>query len=118
MGLIRRLFGRLAQSDEARHQEEVRGWADEMPETTRIEVCPERGTVRIAGVVRRLTLRPLEGEVSLSAVVDDGTGECVALWTGRDHIPGLRLGTRVVLEGVIAPGRGNRQIVNPRYEFA
>jgi hypothetical protein len=36
---------------------------------------------------------------------------------GRRSIPGLRLGTRVVVEGVLAEGRARRKMVNPRFEF-
>ena len=118
MGTLSRFFNRFAQSDEERHREEVRSWAEDVVETTRIRACPERGRVRVAGVVRRITLNPVPGEESLSAVVHDGTGEITAFWTGRGHIPGLRLGTRVVLEGMASEDRGHPRIVNPSYEFA
>ena len=117
MGLTK-FLRRFTQSDEERHREEVRSWADDMDQTTRIRSCPERGRVRVAGVVHRITLRPGEGDGSLSAVVHDGTGEITAFWTGRDHIPGLRLGTRVLLEGMVSEERGSRRIVNPSSEFA
>lgn len=122
MGLFQRLARRLAQTDEERLAEEVREWAESVPETQRINGCPERHPVRVAGAVNRLTIRPRpESAGSLEAVVSDGTGEVVATWTGRDHIPGLALGTRVILEGVIGRDRdaqGLRRMVNPRFEFA
>jgi hypothetical protein len=69
-------------------------------------------------MVRRLTLRPIEGTPSMAAVVSDGTGEVVAGWTGNDEIRGLRLGTRLVLEGMASRERdGSLRMVNPRYEF-
>ena len=118
MGTLTKFFRRFAQSDEDRHREEVRSWADDVDQTTRIQSCPERGRVRVAGVVHRITLQPVEGGGSLSAVIHDGTGEITAFWTGRDHISGLRLGTRVLLEGMVTEERGQRKIVNPSYEFA
>jgi len=118
VGALSRLLKRVAQSDEERHREEVRGWADDVPETTRIQICPGRGRVKVAGVVRRIRLSPSPGEGSFSVVIHDGTGEITAFWTGRDHIPGLRLGTRVVLEGMVSDDRATRRMVNPSYEFA
>jgi hypothetical protein len=107
---------RLVQTDEERLLEEIREWAESLPGTTRIAQCPSRKPVRIAGVVKRLTIRPRED--SMEAVISDGTGEVAAVWTGRSHIPGLALGSRVTLEGVLGSERGRVRVVNPRYEFA
>lgn len=112
------LFRRLTSTDEERLDEEVREWSRSIPDTERISECPSREPVRISGMVRRLTLRPSEGAMTLEAVVSDGTGEVTAMWTGRDHIPGLALGTPVVLEGVLGKDRGRLRMVNPDYEFA
>lgn len=111
MGFVRR----LVQTDEERLAEEIREWADSVTGTTRIADAPSRKPVRVAGVVRRLTIRPRED--SMEAVISDGTGEVAALWTGRSHIPGLSLGTRVILEGVLARERERVRMVNPKYEF-
>jgi hypothetical protein len=73
--------------------------------------------VKIAAVVRRITVRPGEGFDSLEALLSDGTGEVTAAWTGRRSIPGLSLGTRMILQGTIGEERGTRKMVNPRFEF-
>lgn len=117
--MLGRLLRRMSESDEDRLADEVRTWAESTPETTRIADVRERARVRLAGVVRRITYHPgPEGAESLSAVVTDGTGEIVPVWTGRGEIAGLRLGSRVVLEGVVARERGRLRMVNPGYEFA
>jgi RecG-like helicase len=118
MGKLSRFFGGFTRTDEERLDEEVREWADSIPDTDRISQCPTREPVRISGVVRRLTLRPSDGSITLEAVVTDGTGEITAMWTGRDHIPGLALGTQVVLKGVLGKDRARRRMVNPDFEFA
>lgn len=115
MGFLGRLFRRLAQTDEERLAADVLSWAETVPGTTRIAGCPSREPVRVAGVVRRLTLKPGE---AFEAVVSDGTGEVTAVWTGRSRVPGLGLGTRVTLEGVLGRDRDRVRMVNPRYEFA
>lgn len=112
---FRGLFHRLGQSDEDRRADEVKAWAAEVPGTTRISACATRERIRVAGVVRRLTIKP--GEETLEAVVTDGTGDITAAWTGRNQIPGLRLGSRVTLEGVLAEETRRRKMVNPVYEF-
>lgn len=118
MGRLRRFLERLSQTDEERLDEEVRTWAATVPGTTRIAEAPSRKPARVAGVVKRITIRPMDGAESLEAVVTDGTGEITVLWTGRRSIPGLSLGTRVTVEGMIGERSGGRRMVNPRFEFA
>lgn len=115
---FRKLFQRFTETDEERLAAEVREWSESVPETTRIATSEARRPVRVAGTVRRITVRPGEGFDSLEALVWDGTGEVVAAWTGRRSIPGLSLGTRMILEGSIGEERGVRKMVNPRFEFA
>jgi RecG-like helicase len=113
-----RLFRRLTESDEERLAAEIREWAESVPDSVRITEAPLRKPVRLAGVVRRITIRPMDGSEALEAVLSDGTGEIRAVWTGRRSIPGLSLGTRLVMEGVVAEHRTGRRMVNPTFEFA
>jgi RecG-like helicase len=119
MGWFRSFLHRAGQTDEERLSDEILEWAESVPGTRRMDACPAREPVRVTGVVNRLTVRPQDGSVTLEAVVTDGSGEIVAAWTGRDHIEGLHLGTRLVLEGVIGRQRhGRSRMVNPDFEFA
>lgn len=117
MGAFARFFRRMAQTDEERLVDEVRAWADTIPDTTRIGACEHRRRARVAGVVRRITLHPLEGKDSVSVIVYDGTGELAVVWNARDRIVGLRLGTRLVVEGLVGAERGAPRMVNPSFEF-
>lgn len=118
MGWLRRLRRFFTQSDEERLAHETTEWAESVPGVRRIAGCPSREPVRVAGMVSRLRLRPLDGNSTLEAVVSDGTGELTAAWMGRTSIPGLALGTAIVLEGVVAAEREGLRMVNPRFEFA
>ncbi|MGH2634878.1 MAG: OB-fold nucleic acid binding domain-containing protein [Actinomycetota bacterium] len=121
MGLLdpfRRFFRRMAESDEQRYAEEIGAWAARIPGTTRIRDAQARSKAKLAGVVRRITVKPLEGHESLEAVLYDGTGEVTAVWMGRRSIHGLNLGTRLVVEGLVAEQRGERRLVNPLFEFS
>jgi len=115
---FRRFLRRMSESDEQRYAEEIGAWAARIPGTTRIANAPARSRVKLAGVVRRITVRPLEGHESLEAVVYDGTGEVTVVWMGRRSIHGLNLGTRLVVEGLLAEQRAGRRMVNPTFEFS
>jgi len=121
MGLldpIRRFFRRMSESDEQRYAEEIQTWAAKVPGTVRIAEAPTRSRSKLAGVVRRITVRPLEGHESLEALLYDGTGEVTVVWMGRRSIAGMSLGTKLVVEGMLAEQQGERRIVNPTFEFS
>ena len=117
MGFLRRFFGRLAESDEERLTKEIRDWASGVPGVVPIAQAPPRTPVKLAGVVKRITVNPVQGNESLEAQLTDGTGIVQIVWMGRRSIPGLTLGTRVVVDGVVAEQRTGRKMVNPRFEF-
>jgi RecG-like helicase len=117
MGVLRRFFDRLKESDEARLAAEIRGWAENVPGTTRIADAPLREPVKLAGVVRRITVFPVEGQETLEALLYDGTGDANIVFMGRRGIQGMTLGTKVVVEGVLGDKRGEVRMVNPRFEF-
>ncbi len=117
MGAFRRFLRRVAESDEARLAAEIEAWSASIPGTVRIADAPLREPVRVAGVIKRLTVFPVEGQESLEALLFDGTGEATVVFMGRRGIQGLTLGTRLVAEGVLAEQRDSRRMVNPRFEF-
>ena len=121
MGFLKRFLSRLAESDEERLRAEVLEWASGVPNVTAIGDTPLRQHVRVAGVVRRITVWPREGAEPeyLEALLTDGTGEMTASWTGRRSIPGLSLGTKLILEGLLRRDpRGALTMDNPKFEFA
>jgi hypothetical protein len=115
---FRAFFRRMAESDEQRLAKELQEWSASIPGTVRIASAPARQRIRIAGAVRRITIRPVEGFEALEAVIYDGTGEVTAVWLGRRAIHGLVLGSKLILEGVLGEFRGERRMVNPTFEFA
>ena len=118
MGALRRFFRHMAETDEERLAEELREWSSTIEGTVRIGAAPNRRRVKVAGVVRRITVRPVEGFEALEGVVYDGTGELTAVWLGRRSIPGLVLGSRLILEGVLGRDKRGLRMVNPIFEFA
>jgi RecG-like helicase len=118
MGVFGRFFSRLKESDETRLSAEIRTWSEKVPGTTRIADAPVREPVKIAGVIKRMTVFPMEGKESLEALVSDGSGEAVVVFMGRRGIGGLTLGTKVVVDGVLGEQRGTLKMINPRLEFS
>lgn len=117
MGRFHRFLQRLTESDEARLEAEIREWAETVPGSVRIAEAPMRHRVRIAGVIRRLTVFPMQDNESLEVVVSDGTGEVLVQFMGRRAIRGLTLGTKVVVEGVLGTQHGRVVMLNPRLEL-
>jgi RecG-like helicase len=115
---LRRWLARLNETDEERLAAETRAWAGSIPGSIRIAEASRRQPVRIAGVIRRITVLPMEGAESLEALISDGTGEVTVVFMGRRGIGGLSLGSRIVVDGVIADRHGEPRMVNPRLEFA
>ncbi len=117
MPLLRRFLERLARTDEELLAEEIRQWAESVPGTVRIAQAAPRSRVKVTGVVRRITVRPVQGFEALEVRLWDGTGELSAVWLGRRHIGGVTLGSRLVVEGVLGRERGVLRVVNPTFEF-
>lgn len=117
MGALKRWLAKLSESDEQRLDEELRAWADSIPGTQRIADAPTRQRIKLAGMVRRITVRPIEGFEALEVVLTDGTGMVTARWLGRRKIPGLLLGSRLAIEGVLGEEQGQKKMVNPTFEF-
>ena len=115
---LRGWLRRIAETDEERLSKELREWAASVPGTVRIAEAKARTRVKVAGVVRRITVRPVEGFEALEVVVYDGTAELTAVWLGRRSIHGLILGSRLILDGVIGREHGELRMVNPTFEFA
>ena len=47
----------------------------------------------------------------------DGSGEIVVVFLGRRQLAGVKIGTRMSVEGRVGMHRGRQAIVNPMYEL-
>jgi hypothetical protein len=116
--VFKRMLARLSESDESRLAEETQAWAAAaVPDSVRVSAAAPRTKVKLAGVVRRITVRPVHGFDALQVQLYDGTGDATILWLGRRSIPGLTLGSRLVVQGMLGLEQGQRRVVNPTYEF-
>lgn len=133
MGVFKRFLERITESDEDRLLDEIQEWVRLVPNIVALGEAPMRQRVRVAGQVRRITVWPREGHEPeyLEALIIDGSrmpgdqgspgpvAELGVTWIGRRSIPGLRLGTRLVVEGTIRQEKtGGNTMDNPKWEFA
>lgn len=116
--MFKRLFRRLSQDEGDRRAAQILEWARTVPGATLIADAEPRTVARVAGVVESLRVRPREGVQAVEAVVGDGSGTITAVWLGRRSVPGLMLGSRLVLEGRLGGDRARLQVMNPTFEFA
>ena len=87
------------------------------PETMPIRDVRWRDRVRVAGRVRSMRVQPWSGVPSLECTIVDDTGGLTLVFLGRSSIGGIRLGTRLVAEGMISESRARLVILNPVYEL-
>ena len=74
-----------------------------------------RQRVTIEGRVQTLRVKPSAGSSTVECVVEDGTGAMSIVFSGRRHIGGLEVGTRIRAQGTAGEHRGRLAILNPAY---
>ncbi|MCC7077948.1 MAG: amino acid permease [Acidimicrobiia bacterium] len=74
-----------------------------------------RDRVKVTGKVHAMRVRPWKQSAYLECTIEDDTGRLLVVFSGRRRIPGIALGTRMTVEGVVAEHRGHLAILNPRY---
>src|SRR5262245_12039365 len=85
---------------------------------TAIADARPRTRVSVAGVVTAAEVAPWAGGPVLEVVVDDGTGQLVLAFTGRQRLAGVVPGRPLVAAGVIRLHRGRHMLMNPAYLLA
>lgn len=76
-----------------------------------------RQAVRVSGRIRSIRVQPRADVPTLECVLDDGSGGLSVVFLGRREVPGIRLGTRLTVEGMVGAHHGRLAILNPDYEF-
>lgn len=77
-----------------------------------------RDRVVVTGEVQAMRVRPWRQTAYTEVTLDDGTGRLLVWFSGRRHIPGINVGTRMTVEGTVGELRGHLAILNPAYEIA
>lgn len=115
-GGLRRVWSRLATSDDELNRERLQASAEKAGCST-LSDTTDRSKVRIRGVLRTVTLQPRRGMPALEAELYDGTGSVTLVWLGRRRITGITCGRRIVADGRISTLDGRRVMYNPSYDL-
>ncbi|MEI6229112.1 MAG: OB-fold nucleic acid binding domain-containing protein [Actinomycetes bacterium] len=69
------------------------------------------------GLLKSVTLRPVQGAPVVEADLWDGTGQINIVFLGRRRIPGITPGRHLVIHGRPIMREGQLTMMNPRYEL-
>ena len=69
------------------------------------------------GLLKSVTLRPVQGAPVVEADLWDGTGQINIVFLGRRRIPGITPGRHLVIHGRPTMREGQLTMMNPRYEL-
>lgn len=117
MGLLQKLRERLDEDLTEVEAKANRDWCCELGDVTPAAEVTPRSVTRVGGVVQSIKVIPSENTTTLVIRISDGTGEVTAKWLGRSQIKGIRLGSRIVLEGTIAKTDRKLEVLNPAYDL-
>jgi hypothetical protein len=88
------------------------------PDTTEpIDKARWRSRIRATGTVKALQVQQTETGPSLGCEIGDEAGSLLLVFPGRRRIPGIELGARVLVEGMVGRWRRRLAILNPYYEL-
>jgi hypothetical protein len=76
-----------------------------------------RQHARIGGRICSQRVRPWAGAGTLECTLVDGTGAITLAFMGRRQVPGIHLGTRMIVEGTVGQHDGRLAILNPTYHL-
>lgn len=97
------------------------------PAPVPINELPLRGRAVSSGVIDAVTIQPASASPEFTAIVTDrefhrvasdgGSHRLRLVWLGRRRVPGIVVGTRLRIEGMVSLRDGLPTIYNPRYEI-
>jgi RecG-like helicase len=91
--------------------------AEGSSEFTPIAGVTWRQRAKVKGRVKAVRVQPLAGVPTLECTVYDDTGGLAVVFLGRREIPGIRPGTTLTAEGMVADHQGRLAILNPAYQL-
>ena len=96
---------------------EVDDWTEMCRDTVPVADVEWRSRARVAGRVRSLRVQPWAGVPTLEGTLVDDTGGISVVFLGRRYVPGIRPGTKMVIEGMVGDHAGRLAILNPDYRL-
>lgn len=118
MERLRHLVHRLTTPVDELDRERLAEFCAGLP-VTPIEGIQPRCWVRVAGEVTyvRTVRRGGDAPIFEATVADGRGGRVLAAFLGRDRVPGITPGRRLIVAGVAAPEGRDWRLTNPEYEL-
>src|SRR5579864_3026687 len=76
-----------------------------------------RKRICVTGEIRSVRVQDTETGPSLGCEIVDEAGSLLLVFPGRRRIPGIELGARLLVEGMVGRWRRQLAILNPYYEL-
>lgn len=89
----------------------------ERSDTVGIGVVKQRDVVTLAGRVRSMSITSDATNRELRCTIADASGSISLVFQGRDHVPGIERGTRLLVKGTVTNQNREAVILNPDYEI-
>jgi amino acid transporter len=93
------------------------GLADVRLGSTPILDATWRGRVTVAGRVRSVRVAPQHDAPTLELILVDATGSISIIFLGRRGIAGVKVGTKMAVEGTVGVHKNRLAILNPSYQL-
>lgn len=107
--------------DRASVREEMSAKREELLAQTKgtvpIGKLQERQVAKIFGLLQSITLPAPGTPGPFMATVFDGTGAIDIIWLGRRSIPGIDVGSHIIVKGTVARHGGGLCMMNPEYRL-
>jgi amino acid transporter len=84
---------------------------------TRVSDATWREHSKLSGRIRSVSVRQLDGTPVLECTLSDGSGTMLLVFQGRNEIPGIERGARIVVEGTVGSWHRRFAMINPTYEL-
>ncbi|WP_099331948.1 hypothetical protein [Actinomyces minihominis] len=89
---------------------------DLSPDRRPIAKCPLRQVCTIAGLVTEIKVEQTPAGGTVHLIVEDEDGdELVAVWHGRESIPGATIGSVLELKGTLTRSHDSLRMLEPSY---
>jgi len=76
-----------------------------------------RNSAQIAGRVRAITVNRGNNGAEMRCTIADASGSITLVFQGRDSVPGIERGTRLIVSGTVQNQQHSAVILNPVYEI-
>jgi hypothetical protein len=76
-----------------------------------------REYLTLSGRVHSVRMSPIAGSPALECALVDDTGTISVVFFGRRSIPGIEVGARMTVEGMVGEHRGRLALINPVYRL-